>query len=311
MKFVKLASLIITIIIVVSYIYIGIYSKSGDIYSYLSRYVVLIAVGWFTYRTFNLFINESINEKNQQGSIPILAMVYTFASLFFYLLFFKSFGDIISVSDFKIRMALNCIDDYVPLYVIGIRGLTSLALVAFSFNMMKAIFTLNSLEFGFIYNKTLKTVFGDKQFKVFLEAFLRFLIALAFINLEYTLNASSYIVLTPLSSNALSFQEPSNYLLIIGCWVSLLYTLLLSWLGIIFKFLDYEMNLDIEWYKNSFRQFMLGLIIGFVFILLGSPLKKEIYLITLVAGILSCLSLIYYVIKNEIINLRNGASHSV
>lgn len=151
MNSIRPISILITIVILALYSYYGIWLASGDFWTNLSRSLVLFAIGWFSYRTIVVFLTESINEKNHQGSIPILAIVYTLASLIFFYFFYYSFEEILQVCRYKILSILNYSDNQ-ELYLYGINILTSFALIAFSFNMMKAIFTLNSLEFGLIYN---------------------------------------------------------------------------------------------------------------------------------------------------------------
>lgn len=310
MNSIRPISILITIVILALYSYYGIWLASGDFWTNLSRSLVLFAIGWFSYRTIVVFLTESINEKNHQGSIPILAIVYTLASLIFFYFFYYSFEEILQVCRYKILSILNYSDNQ-ELYLYGINILTSFALIAFSFNMMKAIFTLNSLEFGLIYNSNLKEVFNGKKNRAFIESLFRFLIAIAFIILENKLNTTSDNLLQAQIRDGVKHIEPTNFLLLIGCWISTLYLLLLIWLGIIFKFLDKESKLKNDWYKNSFWQFLLGLIIGIVFIALGSPLEKEFYLISLMAGIIFCFLLVYFIIKIELIHFKNGASNSI
>lgn len=157
----------------------------------------------------------------------------------------------------------------------------------------------------------MKEVFNGKKNRAFIESLFRFLIAIAFIILENKLNTTSDNLLQAQIRDGVKHIEPTNFLLLIGCWISTLYLLLLIWLGIIFKFLDKESKLKNDWYKNSFWQFLLGLIIGIVFIALGSPLEKEFYLISLMAGIIFCFLLVYFIIKIELIHFKNGASNSI
>jgi len=274
---------------------------------FFSQLATLIPISIFGIKSLKVFYKESISEYNQQGAMPVLAAVYSIISIFYCYIFIKNFGTIINIANLKVLNSLNYLDNQF-LYTFAIRLLASTALVAFSFNFLKSLYTLNSLEFGLLTGVSLNKILNNDKKKALFEAFIRLIVAGVFICLEKKLGTTNYIALKAENSNPLEFKG-EKFILILGCWIAFLYSLLLIWLLFLQCFLDKECLLGTKWYKNSFWQFFFGLIVGLIFIFIGyASLEdfKVLLLILLSAGVVSSFGVIITILINEKRKQVNG-----
>lgn len=270
--------------------------------------ITIIPLVWFSYKILKNFKDEIINEHNQQGAIPILAVIYTIISGCYCYNFIINFDSIIITNQSKILDVLNVLDDSI-FYMRAINLLTISALTAFTFNFIKSLYTLNSLEFGMLNNKALKEIFGYNKNKAIFEGFLRLIIAIIFIYIEKKLGKTSLEILKPINSDALDFED-SNFFFSLGIWISSLYSSLFLWLIVLNKYLDTKKSISKKWYRLSFYQFGCGLIIGLIFCFIGSPYTEKFkYILSsiLIFGVITSFFLIGLIIRNEWLNYKYGS----
>jgi hypothetical protein len=283
----------------------------SDNWAFIPQLLTLVPLAFFTFKSIRVFYKESVSEHNQQGAIPILAVVYSIISVMYCYIFTKNFGTVIGITHYKI---LNILDynDNQKYYIFTIKLLTSTALLAFTFNFYKSLYTLNSLEFGVLNKKPLKSIFEKSNKKAIIEAILRFLIACIFIYLEKKLGTTNYNAQKPINNDAFNFSDPT-FIYYLGLIISGLYFALFLWVLIFHKGLDKKKEIPIRWYKYTYIQFISGFVVGLLFVFVGSNYTseyKELLLLIFSFGVIASLVLIASIIINEYYSHTNGQLQS-
>lgn len=277
-------------------------------FAFVSQLVCTIPLLYFGIKSILTFKKEIVSEHNQQGAIPILAIVYTLISCWYCFLFISNFDILFRLCQNKVTDQLSVFDN-ASLHTNSILLLVSCSLVAFSFNFSKSLYTLNCLEFGLINKYSLKEVFVKNNFKALLEGFIRIFISFLFIYLEKILGTSNYDNLKVTNIDVFIWQEPT-FLKDIGSIISILYLLLIIWVGIIFIF-DKSKVIPRKWFYLNLIQFLSGIIVGLSILFLGIDYNiikgyKELVLLIAPIGTFFSILLIIVILLLEIPRKKNG-----